>query len=63
MFGIYSFNSGQNVTKRGRITKRRSKSNLVKPKFDLKSFHPSSQIQNIVNKFSDSVKIAMAQLG
>ena len=35
MCRIYSFNFGQNVTKSGRITKRRSESILVELKFGL----------------------------
>ena len=42
MFRIYSFNFGRNVTNRGRNTERRSKHNIAKSKFELKSFCPSS---------------------
>ena len=35
-------NSGRNITKCGRITKRHSESNLVEPKIGLKSFRSSS---------------------
>ena len=42
LFGIISFNSGRNVTKLGRITKRGTVSNLAEPKFGLRSFRPSS---------------------
>ena len=38
----YTFSFEQMITKRGRITKWCSKSNMVEPKFALKSFHPSS---------------------
>ena len=42
LFRIISFNSGRNVTKLGRITKRGTVSNLAEPKFGLRPFRPSS---------------------
>ena len=42
MFRNYSFNFGRNVTKRGRNMERRRECNIAKPKFELKSFRPSS---------------------
>ena len=42
LFGIIFFNSGRNVTKLGRITKRGTVTNLADPKFGLRSFRPSS---------------------
>ena len=44
MFGNYSFNFGQNVAKRGRNMERRRERNIAEPKFELKSFRPSSCI-------------------
>ena len=42
MFRNYSFNFGWNVTKRGRNMERRRERNIAEPKFELKSFRPSS---------------------
>ena len=42
MFRNYSFNFGQNVAKRGRNMERRRERNIAEPKFELKSFRPSS---------------------
>ena len=42
MFRNYSFNFGRNVAKRGRNMERRRERNIVEPKFELKSFRPSS---------------------
>ena len=42
MFRNYSFNFGRNVAKRGRIMERRREHNIAEPKFELKSFRPSS---------------------
>ena len=44
MFRNYSFNFGWNVTKRGRNMERRRERNIAEPKFELKSFRPSSCI-------------------
>ena len=44
MFRNYSFNFGQNVTKRGRNIERDSERNKAEPKFELQSFCPSSCI-------------------
>ena len=44
MFRNYSFNFGQNVTKRGRNMKTHRECNIAEPKFELKSFHPSSRV-------------------
>ena len=41
IFRNYSFNFGKNVTKRGRNMERR-REHSIEPKFELKSFHPSS---------------------
>ena len=42
MFRNYSFNFGRNVAKRGRNMERRRERNIAEPKFQLKSFRPSS---------------------
>ena len=42
MFRNYSFNFGRNVVKRGRNMERRRERNIAEPKFELKSFRPSS---------------------
>ena len=42
MFRNYSFNFGRNVAKRGRNMERRRERNIAEPKFELKSFRPSS---------------------
>ena len=42
MFRNYSFNFGRNVTKCGRNMERRRERDIAKPKFELKSFRPSS---------------------
>ena len=42
MFRNYSFNIGRNVAKRGRNMERRWERNIVEPKFELKSFRPST---------------------
>ena len=42
MFGNYSFNLERNVAKRGRNMERRRERNIAEPKFELKSFRPSS---------------------
>ena len=42
MFRNHSFNFGRNVAKRGRDMERRRERNIAEPKFQLKSFHPSS---------------------
>ena len=42
MFRNYSFNFGRNVTKCGRNMERRRERNIAEPKFELKSFRPSS---------------------
>ena len=44
MFRNYSFNFGRNVAKRGRNMERRRERNIAEPKFELKSFRPSSCI-------------------
>ena len=44
MFSNYSFNFGRNVAKRGRNMERRRGRNIAEPKFELKSFRPSSCI-------------------
>ena len=44
MFSNYSFNFGRNVAKRGRNMERRRERNIAEPKFELKSFRPSSCI-------------------
>ena len=44
MFRNYSFNFGRNVAKHGRNMERRRERNIAEPKFELKSFHPSSCI-------------------
>ena len=44
MFRNYSFNFGRNVTKRGSNMERRRERNTAEPKFELKSFRPSSCI-------------------
>ena len=44
MFRNYSFNFGWNVAKRGRNMERRRERNIAEPKFELKSFRPSSCI-------------------
>ena len=44
MFKNYSFNFGRNVAKRGRNMERRRECKIAKPKFELKSFRPSSCI-------------------
>ena len=44
MFRNHSFNFGRNVAKRGRNMERRRERNIAEPKFELKSFHPSSCI-------------------
>ena len=40
----HSFNFGRNVAKRGRNMERRREHNIAEPKFQLKSFRPSSCI-------------------
>ena len=42
MFRNYSFNFVRNVAKRGRNMERRRERNIAEPKFELKSFRPSS---------------------
>ena len=42
MFRNYSFNFGRNVAKRGRNMERHRERNIAEPKFELKSFRPSS---------------------
>ena len=42
MFRNHSFNFGRNVTKRGRNSEMRRERNIAEPKFELKSFRPSS---------------------
>ena len=42
MFRNHSFNFGRNVAKRGRNMERRRERNIAEPKFQLKSFRPSS---------------------
>ena len=42
MFRNYSFNFERNVAKRGRNMERRRERNIAEPKFELKSFRPSS---------------------
>ena len=42
MFRNYSFNFERNVTKRGRNMERHWECNIAEPKFELKSFCPSS---------------------
>ena len=42
MFRNYSFNFRRNVAKRGRNMERRRERNIAEPKFELKSFRPSS---------------------
>ena len=42
MFRNHSFNFGRNVAKRGRNMERRRERNIAEPKFELKSFRPSS---------------------
>ena len=42
MFRNYSFNFGRNVEKRGRNMEMRRERNIAEPKFELKSFRPSS---------------------
>ena len=42
MFRNYSFDLGRNVTKRGRNIERRRERNIAEPKFEFKSFRPSS---------------------
>ena len=42
MFRNYSFTFERNVAKRGRNMERRRERNIAEPKFELKSFHPSS---------------------
>ena len=42
MFRNYSFNFGRNVAKRGRNMERGRERNIAEPKFQLKSFRPSS---------------------
>ena len=44
MFRSYSFNFERNVAKRGRNMERRGERNIAEPKFELKSFRPSSGI-------------------
>ena len=44
MFSNYSFNFRQNVAKHGRNMERRRERNIAEPKFELKSFRPSSCI-------------------
>ena len=44
MFRNYSFNFGRNVMKRDRNMERRRERNIAEPKFELKSFRPSSCI-------------------
>ena len=44
MFRNYSFNFGRNVAKRGRNMERCRERNIAEPKFELKSFRPSSCI-------------------
>ena len=44
MFRNYSFNFGRNVAKRGRNMERHKERNIAEPKFQLKSFRPSSCI-------------------
>ena len=38
MFRNYSFNFGQNITKRDKNMERRKDRNIAEPKFELKSF-------------------------
>ena len=42
MFRNHSFKFGRNVAKRGRNMERRRERNIAEPKFQLKSFCPSS---------------------
>ena len=42
MFRNYSFNFERNSAKRGRNMERRRERNIAEPKFELKSFRPSS---------------------
>ena len=42
MFRNYSFNFGRNVAKRGRNMEGHWERNIAEPKFELKSFRPSS---------------------
>ena len=42
MFRKYSFTFGRNVTKHGRNMERPRECKIADPKFELKSFHPSS---------------------
>ena len=44
MFRNYSFTFGRNVAKRGRNMERCREHNIAEPKFELKSFRPSSCI-------------------
>ena len=44
MFRNYSFNFGRNVAKRGRNMEGHWERNIAEPKFQLKSFRPSSCI-------------------